>query len=108
MAAPLEKVRVLNQRIVALTWRSVQLSLLVVALSVLSLAFGMYNRTFSSSGAFTGIIILLSGNQLRMAHGQLGRLTPAQPRAWLPSLAYGLYVVGGVVLAFSLFAAIRR
>ena len=108
MSDPLEKVRVLNQRAAALTWRSVQLGLLVVVLSVLSLVFGMYNRPFFSSNVFIGIIVILIANQLRLAQGQLGRLTPAQPRAWMQPLAYGLYVVGGMVLAFSLFAAIRR
>jgi hypothetical protein len=95
-----------NQRIIALTWRRVQLSLLVVGLSILSLAMGMYHRPFPPSGALTGMIILISGYQLRLAQGQFGRLSPTHPRAWLQPLAYAFFVGGAVSLTLGLLAAV--
>lgn len=108
MAQPVQDLVATNRRVIALTWRGVRLSLLVVGLSMLSLAIGMYHRPFPSSGAFTGIIVLVSGYQLRVAHGQFGRLSPTHPHAWLRPLAYAFYVAGAVILTFGVLAAVRR
>ena len=108
MAQPVQDLVAMNQRVLALTWRGVRLSLLVVGLSMLSLAIGMYHRPFPSSGALTGIIVLISGYQLRLAHGQFGRLSPTHPPAWLRPLAYAFYVAGAVILTFGILAVVRR
>jgi hypothetical protein len=108
MAQPVQDLVAANRRVIALTWRGVQLSLVVVALSISGLAIGMYHRPFPSSGALTGVIVLISGHQLRLAHGQFGRLSPTHPRAWLQPVAYAFYVGGAVILIFGILAAARR
>jgi len=108
MAEPVQDSVAANRRVIALTWRGVQLSLLVVGLSLFSLAIGMYHRPFPSSGALTGIVVLISGYRLRLAQGQFGRFSPTHPRTWLQPLAYAFYVGGAVILTFGILAAARR
>ena len=78
------------------TWNAVGLA---VAIGVASARGAQAQR--AETDRYAGLQVLLGG-----AVGF--SFLAAQPRAWLQPLAYGLYVVGGVVLAFSLFAAIRR
>jgi hypothetical protein len=72
MTEPVQDSVAANRRVIALTWRGVQLSLVVVGLSLSSLAIGMYHRPFPSSGALTGMVVLISGYQLRLRKDNLG------------------------------------
>ena len=107
MSNPKVEMAAAFDRVAALTWRGVQLSLLVAGLCVSGFAIRAYGRSIDWTGTLAGLIVLLTAFQLHLGQGQFARLTPARPRAWLRPLAYVLYLLGTAMFAAGARAAVH-
>jgi hypothetical protein len=108
MSNPSDALRAAFARVLTLTWRGVWLNLVVVALSVASLAVGAYHRPFPWTGVLTGLIVALAGLQLWIADGQFTRLGSGRPHGWVRPLALTFLVAGAAFLALGVLATMHR
>lgn len=104
MNTPSETIDATNARLVVLWWRGVGLSLLTAFFSALGLGIGAYHHPFPWTGALTGIIVALTGFQIRLAANQFDRLDTRPAPAWMRPVAWALLGAGAILIVFGVRA----
>lgn len=89
-------------------WRVTWLSLAAAGLSFLAALTSIVNGGIGWSLVLPGIVIAVSGFQVRAAARLTQRLAPDRLRFWMSALPTLLYVLGGACIVIGLWALAHR